>query len=67
MEKTKDKMTELVTKLSKATGIEFSFYGSNGKYSCSGISPFAYFNGYHTQRDICLYIEGILAGISYNK
>lgn len=67
MAKRKDRMAELTKQLSEATGINFSFYGSNGLYSCNGISPFSYFNGYHSQRDICLYIEGILEGIRYNK
>ena len=67
MAKRKDRMAELIKQLREATGIPFSFYGSNGLYSCSGISPFNYFNGYHSQRDICLYIEGILAGMSFNK
>lgn len=57
----------LAEMLTKETGIKHSFSGSNGMYYCSDFSPFSYLNGAHYAKDVCLYIEGLLTGLKFNK
>lgn len=62
MAKRNERLDELCKMLSEKTGTELHWYGCNGEFCISGAMD-SYLRNYHSKKDLCLYIEGMLAGM----
>ena len=65
--KYKEKIDELCKTIEQVSGVHLSFYGCNGEYSCSTFCPWSYLHGYHSRKDIYIYLDGVYSGLKYNK
>lgn len=63
----KEKMEEFCKTIEELSGVHLSFYGCNGEFSCSTFTCWSYLNGYHSRKEICIYLEGIVNGLRYKK
>ena len=67
MTKKFENLTNLGKMLTELTGTEHRFAGCNGEYCCCNFSPFSYLRGYHTMKEITLYVEALINGLEFNK
>lgn len=58
-------MNKYTKRIEELSGVQLRFYGCNGEWAASNITPWTYLHGYHSRRDICLYLEGIIAGLEH--
>ena len=63
----KERMENYVKTIEELSGVKLRFFGCNGEYSCSTFTSFSYLNGYHSRKEICIYLEGVIDGLRRNK
>ena len=61
-----------VARLEVLTGIDFNVLGCNGLYSVtpkSGVpfTAFSYMSYYRKTRDLDIYLDGVIAGLEFNR
>lgn len=63
----KDLMERYIKRIEELSGVKLRFAGCNGEWCASGFTPWSYLRGYHSRRDICLYLDGIVVGLEHQQ
>jgi len=63
----KSRMQKYIQRIEELSGVKLRFYSCNGEWSSTKFTHWTYLNGYHSRRDICLFLEGIIEGLAYKE
>ena len=61
------RLCEQAKQLTELTGIKHRFQGCNGEYFCTEFTPFSYLISSHSIKDMCNYMDALIAGVRYGK
>ena len=61
-----------LARLEVLTGIEWRLRGSNGEYYVSAVGGgcrnlFSFFDSYHKSKELDIYLNGVIAGLEFNR